>query len=249
MTSSATGLLRALWARATKLVEGRGLIEIGALCAAAWLFLAVADEVTEGDTSSIDRRILLAFRSAGDPRDPIGPRWLEESMRDVTALGGFTFLTFASVLLIAALLFWRRRREALVFATVVLATLASSELLKLFFGRARPDLVPHGSIVYSASFPSGHSTLSAAVFLTAAVILASLVSEPRAKAFILAIGALVVVAVGISRVYLGVHWPTDVLGGWALGAGWALLARILLRPRREEVARARPGAEAARDAR
>ena len=211
-----------------KRLEIGALISLMAVSAAIWAFLALADEVGEGDSASIDTRLLLMLRDPGNPTDPIGPRGFEEAMRDMTALGGVTFLTLVTVIAFVGLMFYRKRRQAWVFLSVVALAELSADLLKGVFDRPRPDLVPHGSYVYSFSFPSGHSTMSAVVFLTLAGLLSSLEPKRRAKAFIFAVAVLLVIAVGFSRVYLGVHWPTDVLGGWTLGAAWALVARLAL---------------------
>ncbi len=213
---------------AARRLEVRALAIFVAACAALWAFIDIADGVSNGETASIDRRIVLGLRNPADLADPIGPRGFEEAVRDVTALGGFTVLTLVTVLATVALAFHGKRRQALVLAVTVALAELSTELLKLAFGRDRPDLVPHGGFVYSNSFPSGHSTLSAATFLTLAAILASLEPERRAKAVVVGVAVLLVAAIGASRVYLGVHWPSDVLGGWALGATWALLARLAL---------------------
>ena len=209
-------------------LEFRTLLALGGISAALWAFLALSDEVGEGATTAVDRRLLLALRPPGALGDPLGPRWFEEAARDVTALGGFTVLTIWTLVAVAALLFHNLRRQAWVLGATVTAALISSEALKTVFDRARPELVPHGSYVYSNSFPSGHSTLSAAAFLTTAAVLASLEGRRRTKVFILGVAVLLTVGVGASRVYLGVHWPTDVLAGWSLGAGWALLGRLAL---------------------
>lgn len=209
-------------------LEFRTLLTLAALSGAVWAFLVLSDVVGGGGTVDVDRRLLLALRTPGALDDPLGPRWFEEAARDVTALGGFTLLTFWTLVAVAALLFHRLRRQALVLGGAVAAALISSEVLKLVFDRARPDLVPHGSFVYSHSFPSGHSTLAAAAFLTTAAVLASLERRRGIQAFVLAAAVVLTVAVGASRVYLGVHWPTDVLAGWSLGAGWAFLARLAL---------------------
>ncbi|WP_309645716.1 phosphatase PAP2 family protein [Phenylobacterium sp.] len=216
-------------------LEARTLAVWIAVAGAPWVFLAVADEVGEGDTASLDRRLLLAMRAAHDPSDPLGPRWLEESMRDITALGGFTLLTITAVVAVLLLVFHDRRRAALILGSTVVLAQISSELLKAVYDRPRPSLVAHGSIVYSQSFPSGHSTLAAATFFTLAAVVASAETKKQTKALIFVLAILFVVMVGISRVYLGVHWPTDVLGGWALGASWALVAWVVLgltKPRR-----------------
>ena len=97
----------------------------------------------------------------------------------------------------------------------------ASFLLKAAFSRPRPDLVPHHSIVYSSSFPSSHSMASAVTYLTLAVVMARAHGRRRVKAYFVVIAALLTMTVGLSRVYLGVHWPTDVLAGWTAGTVWA----------------------------
>lgn len=216
-------------------IESRALLLVIGLTGALWAFFNVASEVVEGDTAALDRRILLALRNPAHPGDPIGSRSFEEAMRDVTALGGFTVVTLVTVVAVAAFLIHGRRRHALVLAgTVILAEL-SSDVAKTLYARPRPDLVPHGSYVYSASFPSGHSTLAAATFLTLAVLIAALEPNRGTKVMVFALAIALVLAIGVSRVYLGVHWPSDVLAGWCLGAAWALgawtvLRRIVRRP-------------------
>lgn len=232
-TRRSIALLKSLASR----LEARTLAIWIAVVGVPWLFLSLADEVGEGETDDLDRWVLLAFRRSGDPTDPIGPRWFEEAMRDVTALGGFTLLTVTVVVATLMLIFHDRRREALVFAATVILAQVSSELLKALYDRDRPSLVTHGSHAYSQSFPSGHSAMAAATFFTLATVLAAVEAKKRTKALIYCLAITFVVSVGISRVYLGVHWPTDVLGGWALGASWALAAWVVLnflkvRPRR-----------------
>lgn len=215
-------------------LETRTLVGLLALVGVPWLFLSIADEVSEGETRAIDRNLLLAMRTPGEPSDPIGPRWLEEAVRDVTALGGFTLLTILTVVATLLLLCKSRRREALVFVSTVILAQVSNSLLKGFYERPRPDLVAHGSYVYSHSFPSGHSAMAAVVFLVLATVFASVEPRRRTKTLIYGVAIAVVIAVGVSRIYLGVHWPTDVLGGWCLGVGWAIAAWLVLafsRPR------------------
>ena len=214
------------WHDLLKRLETRALLLWFALAGSVWAFLGIAGEMTEGELTAFDRRILLALRDPQHPANPIGPKGFEESMRDMTALGGVTVLTLVVLVAILILVFHRKRRQALVFAATIAATFASSEVLKHLYNRPRPDLVPHGSYVYSASFPSGHSTLSAATYLTLATVIASLEPKRESKLLIYAVAILMVVAVGFSRIYLGVHWPSDVLAGWSLGAGWALAAWI-----------------------
>ncbi|NML18878.1 phosphatase PAP2 family protein [Azohydromonas caseinilytica] len=198
---------------------------LGALLAAAaalWLFIALSEEVGEGETHAVDRAILLMLRNPADPSDPLGPRWFEEFMRDLTALGGhgvlgLLLLAVSSFLLLAGL----RRTAAWVLAACLSGALLS-DLLKGFFARPRPDLVPHGAYVLTSSFPSGHAMLSALVYLTLAALVARLLKRRRLRLHVMTVAVLLTLLVGISRVYLGVHWPSDVLAGWAIGAAWAL---------------------------
>lgn len=234
---------RRLWADLARRVELRVLATVLATAAALWVFLVLAGEVREGETTGFDRHVLLWFRTPTDLAQPIGPRWLQETARDVTALGGFTVLSSIGVSAVILLLMHGRRLQAMIFAGVVIAAQVLIEVLKSILGRARPDLVPHHDFVYSASFPSGHSAMTPVVYLTLAAILAA--GEPRraVRAFLLVAAVLLVIAVGVSRVYLGVHWPTDVLAGWTLGAGIAIAAALAL----HRAAPKRPEAEVAPD--
>ncbi len=219
----------------TRRVEARVLLGCLAITAALTGFAALAAEAREGDVGALDRTLLLAFRTPGDLAAEVGPRWVQESARDITALGGFTVLLLASILAVAMLALHDRRRQALVFAITVALTQAASEALKVLIHRPRPALVPHYDIVYSSSFPSGHATMSPVVYLTLAAVLAAGTSDRRVKVLLLGSAALLVVAIGVTRVYLGVHWPTDVLAGWALGSAIALAASyalLLAEPRR-----------------
>lgn len=193
------------------------------VASAFWVFLEVADEVLDGEARQFDESVLLAFRSAADRGDPLGPSWVEELARDVTGLGSVVVLTFLTLAAAGFLLLERKHHLAIyVLAAIVTGTIGSS-LLKFGFDRPRPDLVAHGHVVYTSSFPSGHSMMSALVFLTLGVLLATAQVKRVMQFYVLALAMLLTVAVGISRVYLGVHWPTDVLAGWAAGSGWAFL--------------------------
>ena len=183
----------------------------------------------EGETAGLDRRLILALRTPGHPDDPLGSRNIEEAVRDITALGGTTLVVLVTTVGALAFAFHRRMRHAAVLVLAVVMAWLSSDAAKVFYHRPRPDLVPHGAYVYSGSFPSGHSTMSAAAYLTLAMLVASLETRRRTKALAYGLAALVLVAVGFSRVYLGVHWPSDVLAGWCLGSAWALAAWMALR--------------------
>ena len=210
-------------------IEGRLLLVALAMSGAVWAFAGLWDAVEDQHTGGFDRAILLAFRRPGHPELLAGPRWLQECARDVTALGGFTVLTLISLMTVAVLAMQRRRLQAFIFAATVVLAQALAAIIKLIADRPRPDLVSHFDLVYSSSFPSGHSTMAPVVYLTLAVILAA--GEPRreVRALMFGCAVAVIVAVGLSRVYLGVHWPTDVLAGWVLGAAIALVAMTALR--------------------
>ncbi|MDQ0348178.1 undecaprenyl-diphosphatase [Ancylobacter vacuolatus] len=191
-------------------------------------FAFIADEVAEGETHAFDEAVLLAFRVPGDPADPLGPPWLEIIMRDVTALGGTTVLTLIT-LIVAGFLAMDGKRAAALF--VLVATSGGGLLsyaLKLGFDRPRPDLVAHLVDVSTLSFPSGHAMGSAVTFLTLGVLIVRTESKRRIKAYALAVAVSLTLLVGFSRVYLGVHWPTDVLAGWCSGSAWALLCWIIV---------------------
>jgi len=178
----------------------------------------------EGETLALDRRILLALRTPGDLAQPLGSRGFQEAMRDVTALGGFTVLTLVTVVAAMAFVLHRRARHAAVLVVTALAAEFASERLKGLYGRPRPELAPHGAYVYSASFPSGHSMIAAAVYLTLAMLIANLETRTATKTLAFATAVAIMLAVGVSRIYLAVHWPSDVLAGWCAGAGVALVA-------------------------
>ncbi|MBI1295686.1 phosphatase PAP2 family protein [bacterium] len=186
-------------------------------------FVELADEVLEGSTQSIDQTILLSLRSAEDPAEPIGPLWLGEVMRDLTALGGATILFLLSFSIVIYLMLQRRLGAMTFVIAAVVGGAVMSLILKELFGRPRPDLVTHLSYVTTSSFPSGHSMLAAVTYLTLGALLARIHAARRIKAFFLIVAVVLTVLVGFSRVYLGVHWPTDVLGGWTVGAAWAIL--------------------------
>jgi undecaprenyl-diphosphatase len=203
------------------------------LAGAAWIFAEIAAEVGEGETRSFDEWVLLAMRVPGDPADPIGPRWLEEAARDITALGGVAVLLIVTISSATYMLMDGRPRMALLLAVSVVGAEILNSLLKVGFARPRPELVAHQAYVFTASFPSGHSVMSAATYLTLGALLAQVQSRRRQKVFLLGLAITLTILVGLSRVYLGVHWPTDVLAGWTLGAAWAamiwMVARILQR--------------------
>jgi len=198
-----------------------------------WAFVGVTEEVLEAETQSLDDRVLVALRESGDSRNPVGPVWLEQTAAEITALGGTAPLTLF-ILAVAGFLWLDGKRAMLV---LVLISVGGGVLLsfglKNLIGRPRPSVVPHLTVVSTASFPSGHAFLSAVVYLTLGILLAAALSRKRLKLYILLVAVMMTFFIGISRVYLGVHYPTDVLAGWTGGIVWALscwvVARLLQR--------------------
>lgn len=186
-------------------------------------FVQLLDEVREGETERFDRAVLLAMRNPSDPADPIGPWWVELMMRDLTSLGSTTVLTLVTLSACGYLLIVGKRGAAVLVAVSVGGGTLLSYTLKHFVDRPRPDVVAHIVDVATASFPSGHAMLSAVTYLTLGALVARVEPGAARKAYFLGLAVLLTLSIGVSRVYLGVHYPTDVLAGWALGAAWAML--------------------------
>lgn len=222
--------------------EGPVLMALLVLVLVAWGFTELAGEVIEGDAQTFDERMVVRLRRADDPAVPVGPAWLKEAALDITAMGGQTVLTLV-VAVVAGYLLLQRKLNAMWL--VLIASAGGWGLtagLKSLFGRDRPSVVPHLVQEQSLSFPSGHAMMSAVVYLTLGVLLSRLVAGPVAKAYVFGVALLATLLVGVSRVYLGVHYPTDVLAGWAAGLAWALLCWLTARflQRRGQVEPAEP---------
>lgn len=207
-----------------------------AVCAGGlFAFAAIVDEVLEGETDYFDRAILSALRAADDPADPVGPQWLEVVFRDLTALGGYTVITTIAIFAVGFLALLRRWRTIALFVLALVGGTILNNVLKYTIERPRPDLVNHLVEVQTLSLPSGHAMLSAVAYLTLGALVAQFQTSWSLKFYVVAAGVVLTILVGVSRVYLGVHWPTDVLAGWCIGAAWAmafwLLARYLDRER------------------
>ena len=170
----------------------------------------------------MDNAILNLFRVPGNPAESIGPTWLQEAVRDVTSLGSFSLLGIITFVVVMALLLGGKRQTGWYLAACVVGGAILSTVLKDVFNRPRPDL-PSVARVFTASFPSGHALVSAVVFLTIGVVLSEATERLRLKVFYLATAIVLTLLVGATRIYLGVHYPTDVLAGWMLGTAWALI--------------------------
>jgi undecaprenyl-diphosphatase len=193
------------------------------------VFIAIADSVHDGETLPFDEWAIRVLRRQDDPAVPIGPGWVREMGRDATALGGIGWLV-AFTLAVAGYLYLDRKSH---MATLLLVSSGTGTALafglKSLLNRPRPHIVPHLSYVTSSSFPSAHSMMSAVVYITLGVLVATVVPRRRLKVYILSLSLLLTLVVGVSRVYLGVHYPTDVLAGWMAGLVWALLCWLTAR--------------------
>lgn len=209
-----------------------------------WAFMEIADEVTEAEPVGVDKRV-MDFLWKG-PSPPAGPEWLEDTARDITSLGSYTIVALLGG--VVAVYFGLKRRFGLMALTV--AAVAGGALvstgLKMLFARERPSL-DHLVRVVTYSFPSGHALLSAVVYLTMGALLAHAEPRKRFKIYFMSVAALLAVLVGITRVYLGVHFPTDVLAGWIAGAVWAICCLLIAQSlRRQALAhRSTPSPDAA----
>lgn len=182
----------------------------------------LASEVVEGDTMAFDRWVIAALRDPADPASPLGPFWFRKVMVDLTSLGGGPFLTLITIATAGFLVAARKWGMAGFVVIAIAGGGLAANLLKWVFVRARPDLVPHLVMVDSASFPSAHAMNSAVTFLTLGVLLSRTQRDRRLKAYLMGVAVFLTLIVGFSRVYLGVHWPTDVIAGWSIGSAWAI---------------------------
>ena len=226
-------------------IESRTLFWLLALAAGLLLFLKLASEVVEGETMAFDRRLLLAFREPASPSVPLGPHWLLKAMTDLTSLGSATVLTLMTIAVAAYLLAAKRPATALFVIAAVSGGAIFSAILKQVFERARPELVPHLVNVDSASFPSGHAMNSAVTYLTLGTLLANAERSRAVRTYLVCTAVLLTFLIGVSRLYLGVHWPSDVVAGWCVGACWALACSLAAQYFRERRAIERPAASRA----
>lgn len=201
-----------------------------AFIAGLWLFIEVTENVSDKESHAFDEYVLTSFREAGNLAEPVGPDWVEDVARDITALGSKTLLVLI-VLSVAGFLFLKKHygQGGLILA-VSLAGLLLTMGLKMLFMRERPDAVPHlFSPAVTQSYPSGHTMMSAVIYLSLAAMLAYIQTSRRLKLYSMFVAMLITFLVGVSRVYLGVHYPTDVMAGWSVGLAWAAFCWILFR--------------------
>lgn len=216
------------WRRPEGWNEFVAVLGIITFCAATWLFVELADDAPEGDYLEMERTIMLMFRHA-DTGQPIGPHWLPDAVRDVTALGSAIVLIVLALLILGYLCITRRLAAALLVAIATAGGEGLNAALKESFVRARPAITSHLTEVKTSSFPSGHSMAASIFYLTMGALLAQTARRRREKIYLMGSAILLTLLSGVSRVYLGVHYPTDVLAGWSAGAAWALLCWFVAR--------------------
>ena len=193
---------------------GFGLVAI--LCILA--FALLAGEMIEGETRPFDMALVRAAQSL-----IIAHPWVFEVMRDLSGLGSTVVLTIFVAITVGYLALISMRASALLVAASTISGALCVSGFKVAFGRVRPDTAYAELVATTLSFPSGHATMSAVVFLTLGALVASTRPLWIEKIYILCAAATMAMLVGISRIALGVHWATDVLGGWAFGSAWAIV--------------------------
>ena len=213
--------LRSLWrfGRAELAALAAMIVAAGGLLA----FLEIADEMEDEEGRSVDWQVLDILRPSANPHDPWGPPWIEHAMLDLTSFGGVANLAVIAVAAVIFLLIQRRAASALLLMVSLGGGLALSETIKALFGRDRPPIAYRAMETLNASFPSGHALLSTVTYLTLGALLAQAMQRKRLRVFVFGVAVFLALIVGLSRIYLGVHWTTDVLAGWSLGAAWAMV--------------------------
>ncbi len=194
-----------------------------------WSFLAIGNAIQDDEIPSFDKRVMASLRHPDNPKKPIGPAWLIPATRDVTALGSFVVLCFVTLMVSGYLLLAKKYHALILVVVVIVGGSFLSDFLKRAYNRPRPNPEFHLDQVTTPSFPSGHTMGSAVVYLTLGVLLSRLVEQLRFKVYFVSLAVLLTVLVGLSRIYLGVHYPTDVLGGWTAGLAWSLAWWLLVR--------------------
>ncbi len=221
-----------------------------AIAAAVFLqgaFAVLASEVLEDETTAVDQAILRAFRDADG--EPVGPTWLKSTVLNLSALGSVAVVTLIVALAAIFLVLVKRLREAVLLVACAVGATITLVVLKTAFGRARPTIVSALATETDLSFPSGHSLIASAIYPTLGLLLAITLEDRRLKVFVLVAAAGLTLLIGFTRIYLGVHFPTDVLGGWMLGLSWAIVCALISHRLRPATARLATDASAGARAR
>ncbi|MBU3021066.1 phosphatase PAP2 family protein [Aestuariibacter sp. A3R04] len=194
------------------------------LSASAFVLLSMF--INANPHSVLDKTIMLWFHNPNYEYQSVGPKWLAVHFRDVTTLGSNWFVIFCS-LLVATLLFFKSQRRLAMFLLLTVGTgVLVGFALKWGFHRPRPSLVAHSTTVYTSSFPSGHGMAAAMTYCCLAFVASTLMGEQKLSFVVWTAAWAIILLVGVSRVFLGVHWPTDVAAGWLAGLCWFAVGRM-----------------------
>ena len=191
-------------------------------------FAFIAREVAGGQPTPLDRRVTLALRNSDNPPRPIGPAWAQEAARDITSLGSIIVVVITTAAVAGYLFLTHKPGVAWLMLLAVAGGIVLNNLLKLVFARRRPDVIVPAARVFTTSFPSGHATLSAIAYLTIGAVLSRASPSATLNLYFMVLAMALTVVIGFSRIYLGVHYPTDVLAGWCIGAAWAVFCWVLM---------------------
>lgn len=204
------------------------IITILVILLSSWAFIEVTDEILENEAREFDKQVLLMMRAEANLSQPVGPHWLPEVMRDLSALGSKSVLTVVVLSVVGFLVLRKQYQSALLIAAVSFTGVLAVVFLKLMFARERPDIIPYLTEVSTQSYPSGHTMMSAVIYLSLASMLANIQQKKRVKIYSILIALILTMLVGVSRLYLGVHYPTDVMAGWSVGLVWAALGWLVI---------------------
>ena len=199
-----------------------------AIAVLLFLFGFIAHQVAGRKPTALDRCVTLALRSSADPSCPIGPAWVQEAARDITSLGSIIVVVITTAAVAGYLFLDHKPGVAWLMVLAVGGGIALNNLLKLVFARQRPDVITPSARVFTTSFPSGHATLSAIAYLTIGALLSRASPSAALSLYLMVLAVFLTVLIGFSRIYLGVHYPTDVLAGWCIGAAWAIFCWMLM---------------------
>ncbi len=209
-----------LWQLAREEIAAVSALAVVAL--GGFLFAVAADAMREPGGQAFDMAVLQALRPPGHPHDPIGPWWLQEAALDLTSLGGISVLGLFALITVGFLLIQRKYLSGVLLALGLLGGVTLSEGLKAIFNRPRPPADYQAVETLNASFPSGHALLATVFYLSVGVMMARAFQRRQLKAYIMSVAIGLALIVGLTRIYLGAHWLTDVLAGWSIGAVWAM---------------------------